>query len=254
MKRLLISALSVLLAVGLFAQQGKGIFNPDAKVTITHDEIMQLGQQYNHSGRNGAIVLDFEGLGNNDLIWQFYNGGTSQMGYSGTNYGIYFLGGAYSLIDSDAGGSGNFANEPSPSTVMFFTDGSIVNMEVPAGITSGFSFYYTADLVHGILEIWSGLNGTGYWLGELHLPVNSSLNCTGDPSGDFCHWDLVNVSYTGTAKSIIFTGLEGHFGVDNITIGSANIPPVPVSNQALFFGLGLIVAVAIYRFSRISRA
>ncbi len=254
MKRLLIAALLILLAVGLFAQQGQGISNPGAKVTITHDEIIQLGRQYNHSGRNGEIVLDFEGLGNNDTIWEFYAGGTSRQGYSGTNYGIEFWGGAYSLIDADAGGSGNFANEPSPNTVMFFTNGSFVDMEVPAGITSGFSFYYTADLVRGSVEVWSGLNGTGSWLAEVHLPVNSNLNCTGDPNGDFCHWDMVNVSFAGTAKSVYFNGIENHFGIDDITIGSAGQQQVPVSTWALFLGIGLIVVVAMYRFVRISRA
>jgi len=254
MKRLLISALSILSAVGLFAQQGQGLCNPDAKVTITHDEIIQLGRQYEQSNRNGSIVLDFEGLGNNDQIMSFYNGGTSEQGYSGPNYGIYFDPRAVSLIDSDAGGSGNFANEPSPNTAMFFSIASIVSFNVYSGFTSGFSFYYTADLVHARVDVWSEPNGAGYWLATLNLPVNSNLNCTGDPTGDFCHWDQVSVPFTGTAKSVIFTGLENYFGIDNITIGSSGMQQVPVSDWALFLGIGLIVVVAMYRFVRISKA
>lgn len=59
-------------------------------------------------------VLDFEGVGDNNAVGNFYNGG------AGTNYGVSFSGPTLALIDLDAGGSGNFASEPSPNTVMLF--------------------------------------------------------------------------------------------------------------------------------------
>src|SRR5215208_4681796 len=70
-----------------------------------------------------TIVLDFEGLQDFEQILDFYNGGTGSFGSSGTDYGISFGTSALSIIDEDAGGSGNIANEPSPDTVAFFLSG-----------------------------------------------------------------------------------------------------------------------------------
>ena len=62
------------------------------------------------------IVLTFEGLADWEGVAEFYNGGTGTLGSGpGSNHGIRFTN-AIALIDSDAGGSGNFGGEPSPST------------------------------------------------------------------------------------------------------------------------------------------
>ena len=93
---------------------------------------------------NAIVSLNFEGLKNQEDILNFYNGGTGSMGSSGTNYGVQFTSGALGLIDADAGGTGNFANEPSPNTVAFWlTTGGGLLMNVAAGFDTGFSFYYT---------------------------------------------------------------------------------------------------------------
>ena len=54
---------------------------------------------------NAAVItLDFEGVGNNQAVGNYYNGG------AGTNYGVQFSGPTLALVDADAGGSGNFAS------------------------------------------------------------------------------------------------------------------------------------------------
>ena len=75
-----------------------------------------------------VVVLDFEGIGNGNPVGNFYNGG------AGTNYGVQFSPATLALVDSDAGGSGNFANEPSADTIMFFLDSNNAILDVAAGI------------------------------------------------------------------------------------------------------------------------
>src|SRR5690606_29252649 len=79
------------------------------------------------------IVLDFEGVANLVLVNDFYNGGTDSEGNSGTNYGIGFTSTATAAIDADAGGTGRFANEPSPNTAITFLEGGTAIMNVAAG-------------------------------------------------------------------------------------------------------------------------
>ena len=202
------------------------IIDPNAKITITTKEIKVLGQQnqptknYEYSTENvNIIVLDFEGLGNVDNINNFYNGGTSSQGYSGTNYGVEF-GVALAVIDADAGGSGNFANEPSPSTVMFFLDANQVFMNVAAGFTTGFSFYYSSNTSNGSVSVYDGLNGTGNLLGTLNLALNYDINCIGDPNGTYCNWDPIAIPFEGTAKSVVFSGVANRIAFDDVTFGS----------------------------------
>ena len=89
-------------------------------------------------------VLTFEGLQNLEFVEQFYNGGTGSLGSSGANFGVGFGPDTLAGIDAEAGGSGNFANEPSPDTIAVFLTGPGVVMNVAAGFTTGFSFYYTS--------------------------------------------------------------------------------------------------------------
>jgi hypothetical protein len=227
------------------------IHDPNITPTITSKQIKALGQQNVHKGP--TVVLNFEGLGDQDEILNFYNGGTSSLGYSGTNYGVQFLGNTLSIIDEDAGGSGNFANEPSPSTIMFFLTGPAAGLNVPAGFSTGFSFYYCSAGT-GSVEVYDGLDGTGTLLASLPLPANFNVACTGDPTGTYCHWDAVGVTFSGTAKSVIFNGVANECGFDNITFGTETPggpgPSVPVSNWALYFGIFLMVTFIGFRFIR----
>jgi hypothetical protein len=71
------------------------------------------------------IVLDFEGLQNVEAVEDFYNGGLGGNGSGpGTDFDIVFGDSALAVIDVDAGGGGNFANEPSPDTILFFLSGT----------------------------------------------------------------------------------------------------------------------------------
>ena len=133
------------------------------------------------SAMAAPIVLDFEGAGDVANINGFYNGGTDSQGNSGVNYGIQFGANALSVIDADAGGSGNIANEPSPNTVMFFLTGTAVLNYAP-GFDTGFSFFYTSSTA-GTVNVYDSLNGFGNLIGSLALTAQHDQNCTGDPTG-----------------------------------------------------------------------
>lgn len=254
MKRIIFIVIAVFTMGFLFSQS---IHNPDVEATITKQWIIENGQNQQSQNRD-IVVLDFEGLGNGDEILDFYNGGTSALGFSGVDYGVEFLGNTLSIIDQDDGGTGNFANEPSPSTVMFFLTGAAAGMNIPDGFVDGFSFYYTLNTSAGSVEVYDGLDGSGSLLATLPLPINwQDGGCTGDPTGAFCNWDPVGVAFTGTARSVLFIGVANQCGFDDITFGSESpgLPPedVPVSNWALFIGLGLIITFSLLRFFKIHR-
>jgi hypothetical protein len=159
------------------------------------------------------IVLTFEGLGNEQAIGDYYNGG------AGGNYGISFGSDSLALIESSAGGTGNFSNPPSGTTVAFFLGGPGDVMDVAAGFDTGFSFYY-ADQVGftGSVSVYDGLDGTGNLLTSLSLPS------TPDPYTVFVP---IGVNFSGTAKSVVFGGSANYIAFDNVTLGSSTAGGVP---------------------------
>lgn len=187
-----------------------------------------------------TITLDFEGVGNNGEVGDFHNGG------AGEDYGISFVN-ALGLVDSDAGGSGNFANEPTADTVIYFTGGSSSIMNVAAGFLTGFSFFYTSISNAGSVTVWDGLNATGNTLASLALPALGEAG-TGDPYGTFDTWSNVGVDFGGSAYSVSFGGAANGIAFDNITLGSetagavggtdTSAVPLPASSLLLLGALG----------------
>ena len=186
---------------------------------------------------SAAIVqLDFEGVDDLASVGNFYNGG------DGTNYGIEFSGPTLGIIDRDSGGTGNFANEPSASTVMFFLNAQNAILNYAAGFDTGFSFFYSSSTAASV-KVYEGLNATGSLLATLALSSQFSQNCSGDPTGQFCHWDPIGVLFAGTAKSIDFGGTANQTAFDDITFGTNNpgpINPVPLPAAGWLFGTALL--------------
>lgn len=188
------------------------------------------------SAQAAPVVLTFEGATDLASVNNFYNGGVDSAGASGTNYGINFSETSLALVDSDAGGSGNFANEPSPSTILFFLSGGAATMNVAAGFDTGFSFFYSANEA-GFVNVYDGLNGSGNILATLSLAPNIS-GCVGDPSGSFCSWTAMGVAFAGTARSVDFGGAADLIGFDDITLG-ASVPGGTVPEPGTLGLLGL---------------
>ncbi len=192
----------------------------------------------------GTMVLTFEGLQNVEAINGFYNGGTGSLGSVGTDFGVEFSMNTLAVIDADSGGTGNFANEPSEDTIMFFLTGGVSTMNVAAGFETGFSFFYTSLGAAGSVSVWDDLNGAGNLLGTINLVALGSGG-SGDPTGDFDTWAAVGVAFAGTAYSITFAGVDNQIGFDNITFGS-DTPgtgiPLPTAGALGFMGITAVGA------------
>jgi hypothetical protein len=188
------------------------------------------------------IVLDFEGLDDLEPVQQFYNGGTGGFGSGpGTNHGVAMSPNALAIIDADDGGSGNFGGEPSPVTILFFLEGAAATMDVAAGFTTGFSFFYSAINQPGSVTVWDapgGATGGGNLLASIPLPL-TTFNGAPDPTGQFSPLVPVGVAFAGTAFSVDFGGTVNQIGFDNITFGSATpggVVPEPATVISLATG------------------
>jgi hypothetical protein len=163
------------------------------------------------SASAAVVTLDFEGIPNQTAVGNFYQ----------AQYGVTFSPATLALVDSDAGGTGNFANEPSPNTIMFFLDANNAILNVAAGFDKGFSFFYTSSTAAAV-TVWSELNGTGTLLATIDLMAQANGNgCGGDPTGGFCNFTAAGAQFGGIAKSINFGGTANFTGYDNITFGSS---------------------------------
>jgi hypothetical protein len=199
-----------------------------------------------------VIVLDFEGLQNLEAIDNFYNGGTGSLGSSGTNYGVEFSPATLAVIDQDAGGTGNIANEPSPDTTMFFLDANDAILNYAAGFATGFSFFYSSATA-AVVTVYDDLNATGNVIGQINLVPQFNDNCTGDPNGSFCNWTPIGVAFPGIAKSIDFAGTANQTTFDDITFGSAIPNPTPVPGTLALLSAGLLAGWARRRGKAVSR-
>lgn len=193
--------------------------------------------------------LTFEGLQTNESVLNFYNGGTGSMGSAGPNLGVAFDSSALAIIDSDAaGGSANIANEPSPSTVVYWVSGTSFTMNVAAGFDTGYAFFYSSS-VPVTATIYDGLNGTGTVLGTVNGPAQHNGNsCVGDPNGVFCNWTELGVAFSGVARSVVYTGVANQTAFDNITFGSASATApsaqsIPTLSEWGLFILSALIAL-----------
>ena len=175
------------------------------------------------------ILLDFEGVGDFNAVGNFY-----------AAQGITFSPDTLALVDSDAGGSGSFANEPSADTVMFFTNANNAILNVAAVLSTEFSFFYSSSTA-ATVRVYDGLNGAGNVLGSLNLVSQFGDLCGGDPTGLFCNWSNVSLTFAGIARSVDFGGAASQTGFDNISLGGAS-PGNAVPEPATLALLGAALA------------
>ena len=164
------------------------------------------------------VVLGFDELSCEDYVDNYYAGATSADGTGpGPNYGISFSSNTLVATDNSLCPDINATNEPSFPNSIFFLSGSAATMDVPAGFTGGFSFYYAAPVQGGFINVWSGPDDTGTLLATLNLPVTPG--CPQTPQ--YCTWSPIGVSFQGTAMSVDFGGTENYIAFDNISLGTA---------------------------------
>ncbi|HTB15106.1 MAG TPA: PEP-CTERM sorting domain-containing protein [Bryobacteraceae bacterium] len=178
----------------------------------------------------GVVTLTFEGLKDEEAVDNYYNGGLGGSGSGpGPSDGIVFSSNSLAIIEDADGGTGNFSNPPSGDTVLFFLSGAGDTMNVAAGFTTGFSFFYSDQVgFTGSVDVWSGLNGTGTLLASLSLPSTPNPYTVFVPIG---------VTFAGTAESVNFGGSANFIAFDNITLGSSTAGgSVPEPTSIILFG------------------
>ncbi len=187
-----------------------------------------------------VVVLNFEGINatypttNYAEILNFYNGGTSNQGTSGTNYGISFGSNALAICLNAIGNTSGCSNtsrggQGDPTSAqggLFFLSGAETFLDDPAGFNTGFSFFYSAINQGGTIGVFDGLDGTGNQLASLTLPTTPS-NCGPQYNAGFCPFVAAGVAFSGTAKSISFGGVANQVVFDDVTFGSSTPTPPP---------------------------
>ena len=194
--------------------------------------LMSSSAAYAHSGE----LLNFQGLGDLQTVGDFYNGA----GISGTpNYGITFSSNFLGLRSVFQGGSGAFALDPTRTPAIFIngTPGTNVTgyMNANNGFSGGIQFFYTAAFSETV-TVWSGANGTGTVLATISLSPNNG-SCSGFPT--YCNWTSIGLNFSGTAKSVSFTGAADGIGIADITVG-ADTTAVPEPATLALLGTGLL--------------
>ena len=198
------------------------------------------------SAQATVITLTFDGLQDLEPIDNYYNGGTGGFGSGpGPNYGIAFSSDSLAIISVLDGGSGNFSDVPPPATntIAFFLSGAGDTMDVAAGFTTGFAFYYAAAAgLDGSVDVYSGLDGTGTNLAHLDLPANGSY-CGVEP---YSCWSEVGVAFGGTAQSVVFSGSANYIGFADITLGSSQVN-TPEPSTLMLLGSGFLGLAGVAR-------
>ena len=204
-----------------------------------------------------VVTLTFEGAGNLARLEGYHNGGTDSQGHAGPNLGVAFGPTALSIIDedvpsaTDSPNTGNFGNEPSPDTVLFFLEAQAV-LNVADGFRDGFSFFYSSTTFAGVVSVFDQVDAGGALIGTIALsPLGEGQ---GDPTGSYNRWLAAGLSFSGVARSIAFGGTGDRIALDNVTFGSATPTPPAAPSQDVaepstlaLLGLGLVSAAALAR-------
>ena len=207
--------------------------------------LVALGLTATAAPLRAQFTLTFEGLKDQEAVESYYNGGSGSLGSTGgANHGVTFSSNALAIIRGNAGGNGNFGDEPSPNTVLYFLTGNAATLNYAAGFTTGFSFYYSAAFQPGSIGVFDGVDGTGNLLATLDLPStpNGAVSgCSNNPGANYCPFVPIGVAFAGTARSINFGGTVNRIGFDNVTFGSVTpMPPVPEPQTVALVGAGLL--------------
>ena len=160
-----------------------------------------------------------------------------------TTAGVSFLG-WLTIIDADDGGSGNFANEPSPSTIAFWLTGQLLDTEreiIFDEPVSAVSFFYTSAVPVTV----TGFNTEGDPVADASGPANApSMGPGGDTGGTFDLFSPLGIDVgENVITHVVMTGLENQTGIDDLVIERKGSIKVNVIDSGESGVSGLVVTV-----------
>lgn len=186
-------------------------------------------------------------------ILNFYAGGTSSQGTSGANFGISFAANAVAVCLNAVGGACSSASagglQPfSSQGALGIGSGTSTYFDIAAGFTNAIGFRYAIRQGTATIAAYSGLGGTGTLLSA--TPLTLSTVAAGCPAYNaaMCAFGPGGLSFSGTALSVVFTGLPGDVVWDDLTLGfndpqSPSVPPTvpePASWALLVAGFATV--------------
>jgi PEP-CTERM motif len=197
------------------------------------------------SSAKAAIVdLTFEGVVASypfalTKINDFYNGGTSGAGTSGPDFGVTRGLNAICLdsltVSCSHVSKGGLGPADSRESALDFNSVIPAFIDVAGGFTTDLSLNYVTSLLKVSLSVWSGLDGAGDLLATISLPANA-VGCPDFGDADLCPFTPAEVSFSGIARSIQFSGIAADF--DDITFTAAPEPSTWAMMLVGFAGLG----------------
>jgi hypothetical protein len=151
-----------------------------------------------------CTTIDFEGVGDLAPIPAF--DGINSPGWLG-------------IIDADAGGSGNFAFEPSPETIAFWLGGGTgtgssrdIDLDDPAAKLE-FSYASFVTIVVTAFDV------DGNVVDSAVGPPNFNQGPGGDPTGSFNKWDPIDVeSDENNIVKVTVSGAVNQTGIDDLRV------------------------------------
>ena len=220
-------------------------------------QLVALGAVLTFTAMADDIVLDFEGIPNGDVVGNYFNGEVDGNGNGpGPSDGVTFSLNAQAYVSDDVVGNGNggaFGGDPIGDEALTSLAGSVFTMDVAAGFTTGFSFYYSSpfDAISDAITIYSGLDGGGSLLATISLGDTGNGNALGNPAcpnswDTFCPFFPIGTDFSGTAESVEFTGTALSVAFDDFTLGS-DIPATSEPGALKMLGLGLACLLAVSR-------
>jgi len=191
-------------------------------------------------------------------ILGFYSGGLSSQGTSGVNLGATFSANAVAVCLNAVGGNCSNASRgglsvTSSEGALGISVGNSVYFDYPAGFTFAIGFSYAvAQGSFATISAYSGLGGSGSLLspalplfpGAAGCPAYNAALCPLGPGG---------YSFSGTARSVVFTGQPGKVVWDDLTLGANDPqppPPVPEPGTWVLLAVGLAMAGSAVRHRR----
>lgn len=168
--------------------------------------------------------LNFNALQVGEEVQGYYNGGFGSMGTGpGPNLGITFTN---DFVTVPEGVFGPPFGPPLRAEEL--SNGSGI-MDVAAGFSGDFSFYYLNSGTTGSVNLYSGLDGSGSLVGTLMLPNMPDFGAVGLVQGI----PFSSAVFSGDANTLVF---------DNITFGELVLPE-PASTSLLLTVLAASVFV-----------
>lgn len=205
------------------------------------------------SASAATVNLDFSGTGQLAPIGNYYIGGTDGAGNVGVDHNTVFTQSVLALTNGDGLGSGTGGTyfTGAPTTNVAFVNASdlelVANggtgsfMNVSNGFDTSLTLTYSSISAPTVLNIFSGLNGTGTLLATLNLANNSDGCGTGSP---FCVWTTATQSFSGIAESVQLDSNAGNFAFTNVQF---NAVPLPASGLLMAFAVAGLSLVGVRR-------